>query len=525
MNLDLPFYWRLFVRRAPVMALFVLLCGGLGIIFALRQPDTYSASAQLLVEAPQIPEGMATPVVNTDTIQQLQVIEQRLLTRANLIDIANSFAVFPNRSEMTPDQVVEAMRDATTIRRSFGRDQATLMTISFEARSGQIAANVVNDYVTKVLQANSSTRRERVQGTLEFFQQEAARLSEDLDAQSARIVEFKSENADALPEDQAYRLNRQTLLQERLARLEQERAAAEDQRQRVIRVYEATGRITGPGGGVEQQSPEEARLEALRMEMREALSVYSATNPRVVGLQARIDQLEETIAGQQAAAADLPEEEEEDIPAPADSAEETVLQLTLSEIESRLETLQQEIDGTQEELARLGTAISASSTNAITLDGLQREYDNIEGRYARAVANLNQAQLGERIEATSQGERIAVLEGASVPNEPTGPNRPKIVALGVGAGLALAGGFFVLLEMLNRTIRRPFEIESRFGVTPIATIPYMESRARRWLRRSGLVTALLVVVAGVPALLWWVDTNYMPLQLVVEKILDRMNLG
>lgn len=524
MNLDLWFYWRLFIRRLPVMALFVLLCGGLSVVFALRLPDTYSASAQLLVESPQIPEGMATPVASTDTIEQLEVIEQRLLTRANLIDIANSHNVFLDRSEMTPDEVVEEMRNATSIRRSFGRDQATLMTISFEARSGQIAATVVNDYVTRVLQESTSNRRARVQGTLDFFEQEVARLSGDLDAQSARIVQFKSENAAALPEDQSYRLNRQTLLQERLARLEQDRAAAEDQRQRVIRVFEATGRITGPGAGLaEQQTPEQARLAALKLELREALTVYSETNPRVVGLQARIDQLEETVAAQQAAAIDP--SVMEDGAAPAESTEDTVLQLTLSEIESRLETLNQEIDNTQTELQRLSEAISASSTNAIILDGLQREYDNIEGRYARAVANLNQAQLGERIEATSQGERIAVLEGPSVPDEPTGPNRPKIVILGVGAGLGLAGGFFALLELLNRTIRRPVELESRFGVTPIATIPYMESRGRRWLRRSGTITALLLVLAGVPALLWWIDTHYMPLQLVVQKILDRMNLG
>jgi hypothetical protein len=42
------------------------------------------------------------------------------------------------------------------------------------------------------------------------------RLSEELGQRSARISQFQAENADALPDDQQFRLSRQAVLQERL---------------------------------------------------------------------------------------------------------------------------------------------------------------------------------------------------------------------------------------------------------------------------------------------------------------------
>ena len=74
-------------------------------------------------------------------------------------------------------------------------------------------------------------------------------------------------------------------------------------------------------------------------------------------------------------------------------------------------------------------------------------------------------------------------------------------------------------------IRRPAEILERFEIEPIATIPYMESRGERVWRRTGMVLTTLAVMIGVPAGLWYVDTYYLPLELIVQKGLDQLGLG
>lgn len=515
MNFDLTFYWKLLMRRLPVMTIFVLLGSGLGVITALKLPETWSTSARLLVESPQIPDEMVRSTIQTDAVEQLDIIEQRLLTRANMIDIANRFNVFEDLRNMEPDTVVEEMRAATRIRRTAGRSQATLMTMSFEARSGQIAASVVNEYVTVVLEENASFRISRAENTLQFFAQEVAELERELNTQSAQISQFKSDNVTALPENQSYRLDRQTLLQERLERLERERSVYEAQRADLVRVYETTGKVRQSANQA-VLSPDQIRLREAEAQLNQELSRYSETHPNIIRLRTLVVRLQDSIAAETVAAQ----------PAGQDiSPEETILNVTLSEIDTRLEFILNDITRTNEELEELKISITRSSSNAITLNDLEREYLIIEGRYNAAVGNLNSAQMSERIETTAQGQRISVIENASVPRVPTGPNRPQIAIVGIGAGIGLAVAYFVLLEFLNRIIRRPAELISRFNVTPIATIPYMESRRRRFTRRFSILGATLFVLISVPLALWYIDTNYLPLDLLVQRALSRLGLG
>ena len=518
MNLDLRFYWKIFLRRFPVMAILFTLCTGLGVVSALRMPESFATSARLLVEEPQIPENMVSSTVRTDAVEQLDIIQQRLLTRANLIDIANRFDVYEDLREVEPDIVVRRMNQDTTIRRSAGRNQATLMTISFRGRSGQVVANVVNEYVTLVLEENASFRIGRAENTLDFFEQEVNRLGEELDAQSVRIATFKSENAAALPEDQSYRLGRQTLLQERLSLLERDLRSSQSQRADLERIFQTTGRV-GRENGQALQSPEERQLIAARAELDLLLDTYSTQNPRVTRQQSTVDRLEAIVAAQSAAILETTEASASNV-----SPAEAMFQANLIEMDNRIDTLSSDVARTQEELSELQGAISASSVNGIQLNALERDYEIIQTRYNAAVANLNQARMSERIETTAQGQRITVVENANVPRLPSGPSQLRVVAMASGMGMALALGFFVLLELLNRTVRRPAELEGRFNVTPIASIPYLESRTRRMVRRMSLVVGSLVALIGVPAALWYIDATYLPLDLLVQNVLQRVGV-
>lgn len=512
MNLDLQFYWGLFLKRLPVMLALFLVCSISASVVALKLPPTYSTSALLLVEEAQIPDSMAGQLIESDAGQQLQVIEQRLRTRVNMLAIARQFSVFEDMRGMTPDEIVTEMRDQTSVSRTGGRGQATLMRVSFEARSAQIAANVVNEYVSLILQESTDFRMSRAEGTLAFFEQEVERLSGDLDAQSSMIVRFKNDNSEALPGDLSYRQNRMALLQERQARLEREIAALKKQRKDLVTVFEATGRLETDNADL---SPEEEQLQQLEFDLQQALAIYSETNPRIVILRNRIAQLKETVLA--AASSDAAGKAEE-------QPEITMFDLTLAEIDQRVLTMEEELASVTKEISTLADSILATAGNAVGLSALERDFDNIQARYNEAVRNLNQARVNERIEVSAQGERISVIENASVPQLPSGPKRFKMIAMGVLAGGGLAVGFFVLLELLNRAIRRPFEIQSKFGIIPLAVIPYMESRREQMIRHTALISAFLAVLIGVPAALWYIDTQYMPLDVLANKVFDRLGL-
>jgi uncharacterized protein involved in exopolysaccharide biosynthesis len=492
------------------MLAFIIICSGVGIITAMNLPPTYRTNATLLIEGSLLEEDTRNRNQDDGT-EQLQVIQRRLLTRANLIDIANKYDVFNDEEDLEPDEIIDLMRQSTSIRSTSGRNQATSMVIGFQARTGQIAANVVNEYLTLIQQDASSTRETQARQRITFFEQEVDRLKVDLDRQSVRIVEFKGQNANALPDDAENLRSRQIVLLDRLDRLGTDKVLFADQREEIVAIFEETGQINPVSSG--QLTVQERQLEALKLELDGLRAIYSDTYPGVVSLEARIARLETTVLSQSDSGNGLVDD---------DNVEDALLRASLGEIDDRIAATDLEITQTEEELQQIGDLLTSVSGNAIELSSLERDFEIVESRYNLAVENLDQARLDVRINRARQGERIEVIESADVPQLPTGPNRAKIAAMGIGAGLGLAGGFFMLLEFLNRSIRRPAEIQSRFNIVPIAVIPYIESRRERLLRRSALIVAVLAVLIVVPAILWYIDTNHVPLELIAERIMDKL---
>ena len=512
MNSDVKFYIALLLKRLPVMLVIFILCAGLGVGLAVTLPSRYAADARLLVESAQIPDELAASTVRTAAAEQLEIIEQRLMTRANLIDIANKFKVFPQGSAMTPDDVVTLMRELTEIEMTSGRDRATLMTISFRSGDAQTSADVVNEFVTLILSADSQRRQGLAGQTLDFFEQEVERLSLELTDRSARIVAFKESNKDALPESLDYRLDRQSQLQERLNISARDRAALNEQRTRLLAIG-TVGTNAVPGI---TQTPEQIQLATLKSELNSALSVYSDTNPRVILLKTRIEQLEKSMSAR-------PVDDTSTEVVAVDPAQR-VLDLQLSEIDSRIAFIDSQSAKDEAELARLLDAIERTPENAIRLEALEREYESTQRRYNEATSGLAKAQTGERIEVLSKGERVSVIEQAVPPSQPNSPNRTLIAGGGVFLGTALAVAFFVLTELLNRAIRRPIDLVRGLGIQPLATIPYLEEETTKRRRRAFSTIVIAGLMIAIPIALWAVHTFYLPLDLLVDKALGALGL-
>ena len=504
MSSDIKFYYQLLIRRLPVMIVIFTLCAGVGVALALTMPPRFTADARLLVESAQIPGELAESTVQIEDSKQLQIIQQRLMTRSNLVDIANKFGVFRGEGNLTPDEIVEQMRELTDIRTSAGRDRASLMNISFTSSNARASADVVNEFVTIVLSEDAEIRADGSRETLAFFMQQTQRLDDQLSKQSAEIVAYKEANKDALPESLQYRLNRRATIQERMNLSLRDRASLVDQRDRLLAIGLENGQQTVA------LSAEEQLLLQYKSELVEwEVVLSSGTNPKVEVLKAKIAELERRI---------------ENSPENGVDTVSSVLDLQLSEIDSRIKFIDQEIERSEAELVTLRTAIEATPSVANRLDQLEREYQNTQTLYNRAVADRAAAQTGEQIEVNKKGARFTVIEQAVEPSSPTSPNRKLIAGGGVFAGSALAAVFFVLTELLNRSIRRPIDLTRSLGVQPLATIPFIEEESVRRRRRALKTIFVVGILIAIPVGLWALHTFYLPLELLIEKVLDRVGL-
>lgn len=512
MFLDPKFYLRIFWTRLPIFLAMLFAAMLAGFILIKTLPTVYRAQAILLVENSQIPTTLATSTVSTDLTEQIQIIQQRLMTRENLLDLAHKFDLYADQPDMQPDEIVESMRDRIDIYLAGGRGRVTTATISAEASSGAAAAGIVNELVTRALGQDAAFRTEVAADTLTFFKNEVARLGDELSISDKRILDFKNENVDALPETQEYRLSRQSQLQERLAQTQREMSQLSEQRRRLVDLFESTGRADL----VQQRplSPEEQELRALQSELREALAVFSTTNPKVVALQNRVNRLEAELAG----AATEPED--------GTNPRESVFRAQLVEIDSQLNSLETLAAGLEVEIEALRKNIEQTPSNAITLNAMERDRDNVQIQYDTAVSRLSQAATGERIEVMSKGQRLSVIERADIPTKPAKPRRLIIAAGAVGAGLFLGAAMVLLLEFLHPKIRQPSELTKKLGITPLGTLPFVEPPRKSWgwgRRRYGVAALAMIVLALVTGLLA-VDQQLLPLEQLAEKIMAHARL-
>ena len=507
---DLKFYLSLFLRRLHYFLVISIAVSAIGLTMAYTLPPIYKAEARLLVEAPQI---TASTVV-TESNELLQIIRQNILTRNNLLDLSRRFDVHATTPDMGPDEVVADMRKriSFSLPTSQGRRSTTgasFIVISFSAPTAAMSAAVTNDLVTQFLQENVSLRTSATAETLDFFKQEVARLDDELTQQGGKILQFKLDHKDALPDGLDYRRARQATLQERLLQTERVLAGLNDRRDRMVALFERTGNVGSLGQSL---SPEEQRLRAMEAELASALVIYSEENPRIVNLKAQVGALKKSVSGQI-------------VSDPSSEEDLSIFDMQLSDLDGQIDLLEVQKTGTTAELEVLVAAIEATPANAVRLGTLERDYDNIRVLYNNAATKLAAARTGDRVEAQSRGQRIVVVEQAVEPNEPNSPDRQKIALASVGAGLGLGIGFIVLLELLNNAIRRPAEISTRLGIKPFAVIPLIRTKRQRGRRRLIIGGALLFVAVGIPLTLYLLHLYFLPMDLLVDRALEKSGLS
>jgi polysaccharide chain length determinant protein (PEP-CTERM system associated) len=508
---DLIYYFSLFLRRLPAFLLVAASVATVSIVVAFTLPPAYESRMVLIVEAPQIPDALAPSTVRMPGTQRLQIIEQRLMTRSNLLDIATRLNVLADQSKMSPDEIVQAMRARTAIRSTGGRDSASIMTVSFEARTPRLAAVVLNEYLSIIQSNDASLRKGRAGQTLDFFQQEVARLSAELDERADLIAKFKNANAGALPDDLSFRQQQLAERRLRLEEIEREIFTLNSQRQQLVTLFQDTGQVAvNPQA---QLSPAEQKLRNAQEELDNALLVYSESNPRVKILRARLEQMREAALSERGVTTEQGE-----------STENTALDFQLAGIDTRVAALEQQKEALEEKVERLQKSVDETPNNAVVLEELERDYENVLNQYNPAVQRLADADTGERIELLSRGERIAVIEQPAVPSEPTKPNRMKIAGAGTALGIGLGAGLVAMLVFLNSAPRRPEDLINKLEVWPIATLPYVRTRQEVLIQRSLKLGLIVVILVGIPAIVWAVHTYYQPLDLIADRVMNKLGV-
>jgi uncharacterized protein involved in exopolysaccharide biosynthesis len=201
------FYWQLIKRRALYFVIPFFLVLPVGLAVAVLLPATYVSEGKILVQSQQIPTELVRPTVTSAAQERIQVIEQRTMTRENLLAIIDKFQLFPEkRTLMSAGQLVELMRKNAKIEplaqplafsqvRSRADNPTIVFTVGFESSDPQTASRVANELVTRILNEDLRDRTSRATDTTKFLAREVQKLQADNAAIDAKIALAKLSQA------------------------------------------------------------------------------------------------------------------------------------------------------------------------------------------------------------------------------------------------------------------------------------------------------------------------------------------
>ena len=493
MTLDLRFYLSLILRRLPIIFAIIFTATMAGILYAVSLPPIFRAESRLLIENAQIPDELAASTVVSTADEILLSIQQRIYTRESLLALSERHNLFADASKLSPSEKLEQVSNRISIYMPRTQGNTGVVHVSFADGSPEVSATVTNDIAAQILQWNTELRTRASGSTLDFFEQEVRRLTDELAHQNAQILEFEQQNRDALPESLEYRRTRQASQQERLMQVDRELASLRDRRDRLTELYDRTGRLVT---SETDRSPEQERLEQARQELASALVVLSPSNPRLKALQTEVAALEERVKAQLGASG---------------GGQLSAFDVQMLDIDGQIEFLAEQKRLMEEDLVKLEASIEATPGNSLRLAELQSNYETLRVQYEEAVSSLSEARMGDRIEVTDRGQRISVIEEAVPPPFRSEPNRKRISGAAFGVGFILSGALLFLLEMMNQTIRRPSELIKALGAPPFGTVGYLPGTRPKKGMTLNRFAILAMLVINVPMILLAVHLYVAPL--------------
>lgn len=526
---DIKDYLKIIKRRYKYLIVPFVLISLFSILLSVLLPPVYRSVATILIEEQEIPSDLVRSTVTTFADQRIQVISQRIMTRANLIEIINNFDLYPKeRQKQSEERILEKMRKSIKVEpisadvidpRNGSPTKATIaFTLTFDDNNAPISQKVANELTSLFLKENIKTRTESAENATLFLNEESRRLKEKIQQLQTQLASFKEKNLNQLP--QVSQLNQQelTALSNQLLNLDsQERSLHERQfyLEGELAQIDPNALMTNAVGN--RVFDMKDRLKILESQYPSLLAAYSANHPDVAKTKREIDSLKKQIGSNTDASAlnaELTDAKAQlslllkkysdkhpdvlklnkivaSLQQSMLASKENALTSTLVEadnpayitLKAQLESINAEMQSvayTRSRIQKSMESLRADLRQAPLVEkdyaDLVQELDNTALRYREVSAREMEAEIAQQLEVERKGERFTLIDPPQEPLEPVSPNRMAILFLGIVLALAAGIGCVVLTEMLDASIHSEKAIAAIVGAPPLASIPYFESK-------------------------------------------------
>ena len=557
-------------RKAGVLAIFftVLI---ISVLVAYLLPPKFKSTATILIEQQEIPQELVMSTVTSYAAERIKVIEARVMSRANLMDIVDKYDLYPDERKVdTTEEIIARITDdikldiisAEVVDPRTGRPSTATIafSLSYVSESPSSAQRVANELTSLYLNENLKNRTQKAEDTSTFFAQETDRLLGLISDLEQELAEFKQENADLLPELQDMNMQILQRKETELSALERRLVTLEDKK------FYLAGQLAQIDPGNPNILSPQTRLKALEVEYSSVSSRYAADHPDVIRLKSEIDTLrqqtgqsadpgfmadqlklartkltalkekytpdhpdvlraQEEVSRIEAALTELNNRPEDQVyEATPDNPAYITLQAQLASTEGEIKSVkQQQLDITKD-IEKLESDLLNAPLIEKEYRSLARAYDDASREYAETRAKQARADSAKTLETEKKGERFTLVDPAALPEQPFSPNRPAIMLMGFIFSITSGLGFAVVANAISGTVHGARSLGQLVGVAPLAIIPYQlndgDTQRRKRYKKRTILAGIMAIITGLLLIHFLIS----PLDVLWYRILRKLDI-
>lgn len=343
---------------------------------------------------------------------------------------------------------------------------------------------MTNKLASQFIEENLKLREQQAEGTTDFMTTELATAKAKLEQMEEAVTQYKRRFMGELPEQRDANLKILEQLQNQYQRVGETLSAAQDRKLFIQKQLNDMGLPIGAQGVA--TSNKESRLSSgtspnpqmdltssspaykgkskreLLIQLEELRGQYTESHPDVIAIKKKLADLE---TKKNEPVYDVKEE-------PGYKELENQLALTDMEI-ARSRESEKKITA---QIERYQARIEQTPAREQDMASLMREHQSTKETYERLLKKSQDAQQAENMEKRQKGEQFRIIDPARIPEKPFSPDIPKILLIGLLAGIAGGFGLAYFREQLDRSFHDSGDVEVALGLRVLATVPKIQEK-------------------------------------------------
>lgn len=431
-------------------------------VISLLSPKKYVAELAMVValqgndpmkEAPIAPTLVPTHLATQTEIIKSRNVALKVIEKMGLATNPEVVAAFRDSgadTDLTSWLVDNLLRnvDAKTGRSS------NIIRIAYASRNPLEAAAMANAFADAYIQTSLELQVDPARRQVTWYEQQVAQLRDELVAAQRRLSKYQADHG-VLGVDAARMDVENARLQEISNQLVAVQAQMFDANARNKQITSSDQVDSLPdllkNPTIQNLKQELARAESKLAEVSERYGVnhpqYIASNAEVASLKSKLN---------------------------------VEIGVTRGSLVQSAEMARRQVGDVQRALEEQKDRIIALKRQQDELSVLTRDIESARTAYDAALQQANQTKLESRVDRSN----VAILNQATPPLLPDSPKILLNLVVGLFAGIALAMGLILTLEVCNRRLRSAEDLADFTDLPVLAELPALPAAARRHRRRE-----------------------------------------